>query len=560
MSSKPAGPQSYSIKQPRIYLSRDGILFQDNTLATTDKMVSLYPSPETPGDAILSIAPSHQPSLGQFAIYEWTEYLLEGQGLQNVTLPGATVTRLKDDLYRFQLKNRVGCLRLNITLTDHSHYIIPLAVLSRKYPTPDEHLNFFQTLLDDLVVRSAALPFDVTQPTHFAADESPEPPTPIFVYHFLRHYGPQIEAALETILSNPHRTLLDYDELVPLAQATHADAAVLETILAQPQFLSPTRRALPIAQALRGYVPTHLWQPLAEETFDTPPNRFAKQFLSELADWSARLAESWLAPRLASLEAVRDKLAFAQLDPLWQEVGSLTHFPAENQTLLKRHGYRAWADLWRRFHLARLPVWRQLEEAIDARDIATLYEMWCFFALVDKVGETLSLPANERRWRLKLSDEKGLGHTSEVIFGQTGYRLKYNEGFGRGQNRSYSVALRPDFTLHSPDGLRLVFDAKFRFDQNVFETDDEPKDEDNNITTQRVAKLADLYKMHTYRDALDACAAVTLYPGDQDNFYHINATHTSEVDWLALIKGEWAGIGAVLMKPDSNRQIFNLEE
>lgn len=547
MSLEP-GPSYHSIKHLRIQVLSDDFDFEDSNTPLTEKTVILRPAQTTSEAALLAIASSNQSSLGRFAIYEWTEYLIEGQGLQNVTLSGGNLTCLKNDLYRFQLKNRIGCLRLNITLADHSHCVIPLAVLSRKYPTPDQHLNFFQALLDDLVIRSAALPFDVTQPTYFAADESPEPPTLIFVYHFLRQYGSQIEAALETILSNPHRTLLDYDELVPLAQATHADSAVLEAILAQPQFLNPTHRALPIAQALRGHAPTHLWQPLAEETFDTPPNRFSKQFLSELADWSARLAESWLAPRLASLEAVRDKLAFAQLDPLWQEVGSLTHFPAENQTLLKRYGYRAWADLWRRFHLARLPVWRQLEEAIDARDIATLYEMWCFFALVDKVGETLSLPANERRWRLKLSDEKGLGHTSEVIFGQTGYRLKYNQTFGHGKNRSYSVALRPDFTLHGPNALRLVFDAKFRFDQDVFETNDESEDEDSGAAASRVAKQADLYKMHTYRDALDARAAITLYPGDQEIFYHTNATVT-EVEWTALINGQWAGISAVAIKP-----------
>ncbi|MBE7557131.1 MAG: DUF2357 domain-containing protein [Anaerolineales bacterium] len=525
----------------------------DFTLA--DKIVTLRPAEARFNKDILIVPLLYQPNLGQIAIYEWTEYLLEGQDLQNVALSGTNITRLKDNLYRFQLKNRTGYLRLNITLTDHSRHVIPLSVLSRKYPTPAQHLDFFQILLNDLVTRSAVLPFDVTQPTHFAADESPEPPTPIFVYHFLRQYGPQLEAALETILNNPHRTLIDHDELVPLDQAIHADAAILETILAQPQFLSPTRRALPIAQALRGYVPTHLWQPLAEETFDTPPNRFAKQFLTELADRSARLAESWLAPYLTLLEAVRDKLAFTQLDPLWQEVGSLTHFPAENQTLLKRHGYRAWADLWRRFHLARLPVWRQLEEAIDARDIAALYEMWCFFALADKLGETLGVPPGERSWRLKLSDEKGLGYTSEVIFGQTKYRLRYNQTFHHGQNRSYSITLRPDFTLHLPNGLRLVFDAKFRFEQNAFDITDEPDDEDNNPAVQRTAKQADLYKMHTYRDALGVLAAITLYPGDRDVFYHTNAAIT-EYDWTTLINGQWKGIGAVGMKPEARHNTF----
>ena len=554
--SEPLNLESTSIERLGIRLLSDGtsLFIDDSDVFPDEKTVILRPVAPTPKAAILKIAILYRPTLAEIAIFEWTEYLLEGEFLQKILLPGASVIQLTNNLYRFQLNNRIGRLRLTITSTNHNRHVIPLAVLSPKYPTPIEHLNFFQTLLSDLVERSASLPFDVAQPTEFAADESPEPPTAIFVYHFLRQYGVEIQSALETILGNPHRTLIYYDDLVPLAQATHADASVLDAILAQPQLLVRTRQSLPVTRALKGHAPTHLWQPLAEETFDTPPNRFAKQFLTELADWSARLGENkWLTRYLASLETVRDKLAFAQYDPLWPEVGLLTRFPAENQVLLKRYGYREWADLWRRFHLARLPAWRQLQEAIDARDIATLYEMWCFFALVDKIGDILGVASTERRWDLELSDEKGLAYKSQVVFGNSGYTLTYNEGFGRGERRSYSVTLRPDFTLHGPDNLRLVFDAKFRFDRSTFEMNDEPGSEDNDINVQRVAKQADLYKMHTYRDALDARAAVTLYPGDKDVFYHTNASRTARIDWPSLIKGQWAGIGAVVMEPESGQ-------
>jgi len=248
---------------------------------------------------------------------------------------------------------------------------------------------------------------------------------------------------------------------------------------------------------------------------------------------------------------VRDELAFTQFDPIWDQVGTMNRFPAENQVLLKRYGYRDWADLWRRFHQARVPVFRHAQEAIDARDIATLYEIWCFFALVEKIRQVLDLNQPDLTWHLNVSDEKGLEYTTWVTFGQTGYRLRYNEGFGRAEGLSYSVGLRPDYTLHGPNNLRIVFDAKFRFDTNDLEIDDSTDERDPQLT----AKKSDLYKMHTYRDALSAKAAVVIYPGSTEVFYHTDATDSKKIDWEKLIKIEnkWAGIGAVPMRPSNNQ-------
>ncbi len=509
--------------------------------APGDGIIVLRPLKATVLPRIQAVPLVHQAALGQFAIFEWTEYLLEGPALRQVSL--------SEHFYRFEVQNRMGQLRLTL-ITSHGRCTLPLAVLSPKFPTPETHLNYFKNLLEDLIRKSASLPFSVAQATALAADESPDPPTLLFVYHFLRQYGTDIHSALETILGNPHRNLLYEDDLVPLARVVQIDGSVLSGILTQPQFLVRAQRDLPIAAALEGYAPSHLWQTCAEETFDTPPNRFAKQFLAELADWSARLSEtSWLLPYLAELNPVRDELVFAQTDPLWTEVGSLTRFPAENQVLLKRHGYRDWTDLWRRFHLARLPLFQKAQEAIDARDIATLYEVWCFFALTEQVRQILAVDPNRLSWRLDVSDAEGLEYTTQVTFGQTGYRLRYNESFRRVKDRSYSIGLRPDFTLHGPAGLRLIFDAKFRFDQNLFEVED-GKDE---IDTQRTAKKSDLYKMHTYRDALRAKAAIVLYPGDSTIFYHIDARVTHLLDWSALISPgdiEWQGVGAIPMKPN----------
>jgi predicted component of viral defense system (DUF524 family) len=243
-------------------------------------------------------------------------------------------------------------------------------------------------------------------------------------------------------------------------------------------------------------------------------------------------------------------LVGARLDPLFDEVGELTRFPYASQVLLKRDGYRELLALWRLFQCARVPLFAPLAEAIAARDVATLYEFWCFFALAERIGNLLEV---RPRWELTFSDELGMRWKSEVRFGPAGW-LVYNEDFGR--PRSYSVSLRPDFAWHGPAGL-VVFDAKFRFDQkDVEELGGEGADDDweQAVTAEdalRIAKRADLYKMHTYRDALKAQAAVALYPGDEDAFYRTDGEKLTTVDWWALLRGELEGIGAVAMSPVS---------
>jgi predicted component of viral defense system (DUF524 family) len=87
----------------------------------------------------------------------------------------------------------------------------------------------------------------------------------------------------------------------------------------------------------------------------------------------------------------------------------------------------------------------------------------------------------------------------------------------------------------------VVFDAKFRLEPlgKVLEED----------TPLATAKRSDLYKMHTYRDALGVRAAVALYPGTETLFY--SATHfvKSPASLADIINGNVSGIGALPFKP-----------
>jgi len=478
-------------------------------------------------------------------VYEWQPYwiicpsadcLRIGTGSVDPIVPGR-------DLFCLRFENQLGLARAQAYAQGRPLGApLYLEVLSPKFPTPGEHLAFYHTLLDELFIRATRLPFTFSAPTGRGVVEALRPPTPLFTLHFLCQYAPALRQALTIIQAAPHRQLRDNPRRVPLAEAAEADADVLLSILHNPQEWQPTSRAFPLAVALKGRAPARVWQRRPEETADTPENRFVLHFLQQVLVAAEGLpAQPWwrnvpldrqgCVREAASL--LHQALALAPLD----EVGPMQRLPFSSQVLLRREGYREMLALWRLFQQARRPLFAPLQQAIELRDIATLYEFWVFFALVEEIGVCLGeSPVID----LRPSDKRGLEWHSEARFGEKG-TLVYSRGFRR--PTSYSLPLRPDFTWMVGGRPEVVLDAKFHLERAELEAGEE---ED---TPQATAKRADLYKMHTYRDALGVRAAVAVYPGDEAVFYECAWGKRPGITLSELLLGEARGIGALPMRP-----------
>ncbi|MEN6551325.1 MAG: nuclease domain-containing protein, partial [Methanobacterium sp.] len=89
---------------------------------------------------------------------------------------------------------------------------------------------------------------------------------------------------------------------------------------------------------------------------------------------------------------------------------------------------------------------------------------------------------------------------------------------------SYSLNLRPDYTLRIKKGsdYHLIhFDAKYRSDIIIEDTDIDKRDKEEE--EKRVYKNADIYKMHTYKDAIiGSLGAYVLYPGTEPKIFPEN--------------------------------------
>jgi predicted component of viral defense system (DUF524 family) len=378
----------------------------------------------------------------------------------------------------------------------------------------------YATMLDDIATWSAALPFQASAPSALPYSRT-ELEAPDVLYHafvWLRHAlleqpDASLIGALRSVLRDPHRRMEGVDRVVPVERATRLSPSALEELA---YGVRPFQR-VDQGRGLGGgnLFPTEIRERCSRPTPDTAENRFVKAFLDtcgfvvEAMRLRAGSLDSAFAMRVRH-DCMRMEGVLAPLHRhrLWEDVGAMVYFPASSTVLQRRSDYR---EILRHHVLLRsssraLPLSQvEVQQLLEVKDIARLYELWTAFALVDSVTTHKGPPATAARVRDDdLSSKLGPGLVATWPDGtMVAYNATFTDSDGF-EGRSWSLTLRPDCCLWSPvTGLHL-FDAKFRASASL-------ADEDN---TNADARREDLHKMHAYRDAIDQTrSAWVMYPG-----------------------------------------------
>ncbi len=515
-------------------------------------------------------------SVEELYLFEWVSYKVYGKipsGVKKVELVlgserlsnvltvrgGGEETRLFDT--EFSLGNRVGLLKLSI-LEDgypiklrvrHVSIISAkiLEVLGIREVTEDalrRHDEFVSTLTSELAARALELPFTIEAPSSFRAVEVSRKPSTLFAYHYLRNNYSRILTAYEAILRRPKRTLTIKREWVNYWEADTVDENLIINILTHPEHLTRTDRggvAILKDSKGRGYAPLKLNHVRKRITYDTPENRFAKKLLKELLTLSSTiLRELKGIPREeeAKIRDLHARLTLTSTSPVIQEAKDTASAPHVTQAMLKQEGYREALQLWISLK-SRVPFLENLTEAIDSKDIAKLYEYWCLFKLIDELQEALG----KAKLKLTISPTGEIPENGEGIPKyQNDGKLHYNKPI-----KGYSVKLRPDYTLYKGNQLIGVLDAKFKLQTITGHETELPTEEENQPTPETWAKLEDIYKMHTYRDALKAKFAIILYPGNRNIYFTEDGRKAplKSLTELLRLASSTPGVGYLSMRP-----------
>jgi len=343
------------------------------------------------------------------------------------------------------------------------------------------------------------------------------------------------------ILARPHERLVDERADRPIWAADRIDGATLVEIASRrfERIRLPPESPLagsPIALRLGGVLPANIRVGRSVPSNDTLENRFVVTVLDRclaivrtVAAHAARGSSPAMEPIRAEATQLAATLGRWRLHRVLEDLSPLRRLPTTSTVLRGRPGYRdvlrLYADLLGRTRIVPPSAAMRI---VGLRDMAALYEWWCFFEVVDAVANTLGPPVRidpaAPTWQ---GAELGQGLTAHF---SGSVRVEFNRSFSgsqSGKHRSYSVSLRPDILVETPHA-RHIFDAKFAFDPlGPSLSDDDTDSEDESIAGR--AHRWHIHKMHTYRDALDRVASVrVLYPGSIPEWFPVgphDATH-----------------------------------
>lgn len=287
----------------------------------------------------------------------------------------------------------------------------------------------------------------------------------------------------------------------------------------------------------------------SEISFDTIENRFIKYFINETRQFILNIRHSFsvlmVENRSQHQQIIRDMdklisdLDRINSDDPIRQCGRVTHLNLGSSVLQGRPGYREMLRFWTMIQMAAKLTWSGGEMVFDGarKNVATLYEYWCFVKLLGILGSLIDLPDDYKKNFIRKSGsgiELNLARGNETaLVCHVNWRdveltveLSFNRTFKANSARgdgSWTREMRPDMTLsvwpHEFDRERALlfnlismvhFDAKYK--SLLTSVIAEPSDDENDLTYSR----DDLAKMHAYRDAIRRSeAAYILYPGNK---------------------------------------------
>lgn len=431
----------------------------------------------------------------------------------------------------------------------------------------------FDDMLADLTQQLGALPFSAAQSAGIPHDRSLADRDEVLLHAFLyaRHVllaakgQHSLVRALEAVVRDPHRRFSSDRATVSLAIAQRIDTRTLSRIAGGASLVrAPASLAGgDLARALGGFVPEFVDAPNVSHTYNTAENRFVLEFLKQLraiiqrveglASWKTKHPGFW-ANTLADCAAMRRVLAPFERHDVWIGVHSMDHVPIGSTVLQRRRGYK---EVLRHYLMmraaARIPVDKETVEKqlLGVKDVATLYELWCYFAVVRAVGQVLQrAPDFVEEYEVTL--DKVTPGRGFIVRWSRGPTVHYNPTFTFSEDppwRSASLMLRPDIVIEIERAGQIelhVFDAKLKVD-GVVSLDSESgaaEDEDEDDVDRLKFKKEDIAKMHAYRDALPHVrSARVLYPGNVVREYPAlegGARDTDVVGAIPLVPGKAA--------------------
>jgi len=381
---------------------------------------------------------------------------------------------------------------------------LTIEILSQKI---DYHRDWI-TLIKEIEEEHQTLAFDILKSTYhsfdIATNDIPkEQKTDIIWWYIFKTFQDQFIKASNLILRRPHHKWKR-----------------LETYLRADQLrsLSPAQENEFAENRLN---PAHLYY--SEKTIndhDTPENRFFKMAVKQISDKYMHLSHFFLEKKavkengsvIDKIQDMRKRLVKLKNNVFFRGVGKFNGLKQESLILQRASGYSVVYRIWAMLKMMYALNGNRIN--LESKDIATLYEMWCFIRIKNALSLLTNGAKKAKAHLNNLAYNLFTGENSQLIFKDSSgvelAEIRYNSSSNanlKKQDDDMTVPTasippnpsseRPDIVLRlskafggdSQYKVTYLFDAKYRIQDTYSNGVDYPPQDAIN-------------QMHRYRDAI----------------------------------------------------------
>ncbi|MEN9303073.1 MAG: hypothetical protein RL264_1502 [Bacteroidota bacterium] len=443
---------------------------------------------------------------------------------------------------------------------NNSPILLPIEVRSVK----SEYRSDYRFMLESITERCTDLIMQIDSPInqHFETDFNKNPETLYQRFSFVKSLidSKEFEEAIQKIVSNPTTKWEEEHEEKDIRRIRRFNQKNIKQLVTKSNRLQiSSNHFLNKSYGLTS-IPTKIDSTRKTESIDTAENRFIKHSLEEFLFFCENCELKFEKYSNAKFESglLVTKISTLLNQSFFKQISRPTSLKLNSPVLQRKSGYREVLNAWLKFDLAAKLIWNGGDNVYSAgkKDIATLYEYWLFFTLLDLLKEVFEIEPKSieeliqyDKGQLTLNLKQGTAIALKGIYKSETRNLNiqfsYNRSFGGGKtfpkSGSYTTTLRPDYTLSIwPEEIKeakdaeitelithIHFDAKYKvnnFYELISKSKDEELSEEENIelineeleeVKKGTFKNQDLLKMHAYKDAIRRTAgAYVLYPGE----------------------------------------------
>ena len=459
-----------------------------------------------------------------------------------------------------------GTFNPNIFVGTHSLEIenystlLPIEVRSVK----SEYRSDYRYMLESITERCTDLIMQIDSPInqHFETNFDTDSQTLYQRFSFVKSLidSLEFEESIQKIVSNPTTKWEEEHEEKDIRRIRRFNQKNIRQLVTKSNRMELNRDHYLNKSFGLNSIPTKIDSTRKIESIDTAENRFIKHALEEFLFFCENCELKFEKYSTAKFESglLASKISTLLNQSFFKQISRPTSLKLNSPVLQRKSGYREVLNAWLKFDLAAKLIWHGGDNVYDAgkKDIATLYEYWLFFKLLELFKEVFDIEPKSieeliqyDKGQLSLNLKQGTAIAMKGVYKSPSRNLNiqfsYNRSFGGGKtfpnSGSYTTTLRPDYTLSIwPEEIteakdaektelitHIHFDAKYKV-KNFYELISKSKDEELSEQENKelileeseeikkgTFKNQDLLKMHAYKDAIRRTGgAYVLYPGE----------------------------------------------